>query len=76
MGDTVPKRLRKIVRAAVDQGWEQDFTTRGHVRLTKPGGRDAGGQLLPPVTFAKTPSDGRGDKNAVAALRRMGVTGI
>lgn len=74
--NSVPKRLRKIVKTAVDQGWEQDFTTSGHVRLRKVGGRDADGNLLPAITFAKTPSDNRGDKNAIGALRRQGLKGV
>lgn len=34
---------------------------------------DPPGPLVAPVTFAKTSSDHRGDRNAAAALRRAGV---
>jgi hypothetical protein len=32
------------------------------------------GPLVPPVVFALTPSDHRGDRNARAALKRAGVS--
>lgn len=72
---TVPKRLRKIVKAAEAKGWTYDTTTAGHPRLSPPRGMvdERTGNLMAPVTFAKTSSDHRGDKNAVAALRRAGV---
>lgn len=70
----IPKHLRKIVRAARDAGWEYDTTRAGHPRLTPPRGHtDRNGELAAPVTFAKTGSDHRGDKNSIAALRRAGL---
>lgn len=75
MATSVPKRLKKIVKAAEDKGWRYDTTSAGHPRLTPPRGMVDGrtGDLMAPVTFAKTSSDHRGDKNGVAALRRAGV---
>lgn len=73
---SVPKRLAKIVALAEKSGWSYDETKDGHPRLTPPKGlpdpyRD--GRPAAPITFAKTPSDSRGDKNTVAYLRRLGV---
>lgn len=72
----VPKRLKQIVAIAEANGWAYDETQAGHPRLTPPAdvvdpyypGRPAA-----PITFSKTPSDHRGDKNAQAYLRRCGV---
>ena len=71
----VPKRLKKIVQAAEAAGWTYDETSNGHPRLKPPAGQidPRTGALQAPVTFAKTPSDNRGDKNGKAALRRAGV---
>ena len=72
----VPKRLRSIVAAAEEKGWRYDETSNGHPRLTPPRGlTDAyrNGRPAAPVTFGKTPSDHRGDANAVSVLRRLGV---
>lgn len=74
MARQFPKRLRKIVKAAEKAGWTPDFTSKGHPRLTPPAGlRDRNGDLVRPVTFALTPSDHRGDRNTIAALRRAGL---
>lgn len=74
MAQQVPKRLRKIVKSAVEQGWTQDFTKNGYTRLLPPRGAcTATGDLVAPVIFAKTPSDHRGDRNAIGALRRAGL---
>lgn len=72
---TPPKRLKKVVKAAESQGWTYDTTSAGHPRLTPPRGMmdPRTGDLMAPVTFAKTSSDHRGDKNGIAALRRAGV---
>lgn len=72
----IPKRLAKIVKLAEQAGWSYDETADGHPRLTPPKGltdpyRD--GRPAAPITFAKTPSDNRGDKNTIAYLRRLGV---
>ena len=71
----VPKRLKKVVKAAEAAGWMYDTTANGHPRLKPPAGQkdERTGELQAPVTFAKTPSDNRGDKNGIAALRRAGV---
>lgn len=34
---------------------------------------DGTGPMVAPITFALTPSDHRGDRNSLAALRRAGV---
>ena len=74
MAKQIPSRLRKIVKAAQKAGWSVDATSKGHPRLSPPRGlRNAQGDLVAPVTFALTPSDVRGDRNACAALRRAGV---
>lgn len=73
---SVPKRLAEIVRLATDSGWTYDVTRDGHPRLTPPAGTTdpyRQGRPAAPITFASTPSDVRGDKNAVAYLRRVGV---
>lgn len=58
------KDLRKILKAAEKQGFEIRTTTDGHPMVYRNG------------TFvtqsAMTPSDRRGQKNLIAALRRFG----
>lgn len=71
-----PKRLLAWVESAEAVGWKYDETADGHPRLTPPRGlidpyRDH--RAAAPVVFGKTPSDGRGDKNMIAVLRRLGV---
>lgn len=76
MGPRPPKRLKKWVEQAESQGWVYDETEEGHPRLNPPAGWPdpyRGGRPAMPVTFGKTPSDVRGDKNGVAVLRRLGV---
>ena len=76
MGVTPPKRLKQWVRLAENEGWTYDETEDGHPRLTPPKDlTDVRRNGLPaaPVTFSKTSSDIRGDRNTVAALRRLGV---
>lgn len=71
-----PKRLRKFIGCAEAQGWTYDETSDGHPRLTPPPGMrnpQDPARLMFPVTFSKTPSDHRGDKNSAAALKRCGV---
>jgi hypothetical protein len=73
---TPPKRLRSLVGFAEAKGWTYDETSDGHPRLTPPTGLldpYRGGRPAAPVTFGKTPSDHRGDANAIAVLRRLGV---
>lgn len=72
----IPKRLRECVAAAEQSGWKYRETTDGHPQLVPPPGTPdpiKAERLAPPVTFSKTPSDQRSDKNAVAQLRRLGV---
>lgn len=78
MSASVPRRLKKVVVAAINQGWTYDTTSAGHPRLTPPRGMmdERTGRLMAPITFAKSGSDHRGDKNGVAALRRAGVKRI
>lgn len=71
-----PKRLKQMVALAEAQGWTYDETQAGHPRLTPPA--DVvdpynEGRRAAPITFSKTPSDHRSDKNAAAYLRRCGV---
>lgn len=72
---TPPRRLSKVVKAAEKAGWTYDTTRAGHPRLSPPPGlRDERvGGLAAPITFAKTASDWRSDKNSIAALRRHGI---
>lgn len=70
----IPKRVRLLTASAVAYGWKLDFTSSGHWRLKPPDGwRAPEGVEVHQVTFSATPSDIRGDKNALATLRRMGV---
>lgn len=75
---TPPKHLRKVVKAALNQGWSYDTTTSGHPRLKPPSGTvdPRTGDLMAPVIFSKTSSDHRGDRNGIAALRRAGVKNV
>lgn len=70
----IPDRLKDVVRAAEAAGWTYDRTRKHHPRLTPPRGLlDATGKSQPPIMFASSPSDIRGDKNGIASLRRAGV---
>lgn len=57
---TPPAGLRHVLDA-------QGCLERGVTAL------DGNGPMVAPITFALTPSDHRGDKNSLAALRRAGV---
>jgi hypothetical protein len=61
----VPKDYRRLVKAAIEQGWMPKVDGRGHTRLSKPGHR--------PLYVAFSPSDKRGLKNTVAQMRREGI---
>lgn len=72
----VPKRLKAIVAAAEEKGWTYDTTSDNHPRLSPPAGlvdEYRNGRPAAPVTFGLTPSDHRGDQNAISLLRRLGV---
>lgn len=72
---SVPKRLKYLQEPTETLGWTWDETRDGHPRVSPPKGWHQPGtdRLAAPVTFGKTPSDSRGDKNAEALLRRFGV---
>lgn len=55
--------LKRVVRYAVNHGWDVERTNGGHVRFLKPG--------CPPVFTGFSPSDARAEKNVVARLRRV-----
>lgn len=57
------RALKRVVRYAVDHGWDVERTSGGHVRFLKPG--------CPPVFTGFSPSDARAEKNVVARLRRV-----
>jgi len=59
--------LRKIVKAARDQGWREDRTTRGHLRLTPPD------MSQKPCTFSGTPGDVRAIRNFLTCLKHSGL---
>lgn len=70
----VPKRLKRLVKAAEAAGWTYDTTRSGHPRLTPPAGcTDRNGEPCRPVTFSLTPSDMNADKPPTSYLRRCGI---
>lgn len=58
---------KQLVRLLKSEGWTVRCN-KGHYRAYAPD------PSIPPVTFASTPSDFRSMKNAVARIRRHGVT--
>lgn len=71
----IPKRLKAVFAYAVENGWEVTETRDGHPALKPPPGvTDHSGRTVALVPFAKTPSDHRADKNAIAQLRRLGLS--
>lgn len=58
------KDMRRIIQALEDQGFDVRRTKSGHYRVT------LDGRYV--TTFAGTPSDWRGLKNALAAAKRAG----
>ena len=69
----VPRRLRKIVKAAEAAGWTYEVSSKNHPRLVPPAGTTLNGERCGPIQFSSTPSDARSDKNAIARLRRAGL---
>ena len=70
----IPKRLKTVFALAQDHGWTVTQTKDAHPALVPPKGTvDHQGRPVALVAFAKTPSDHRADKNAIAALRRLGL---
>lgn len=57
------RAMKRIVRFAVDHGWNVERTRSGHVRFVKAG--------CPPVFTGFTLSDSRAEKNCLARLRRV-----
>jgi hypothetical protein len=69
MARRIDRDVRPLVKAAQQQGWTLDFTSRGHLKIIPPDGGV-------PVYGAGTTSDRRSIKNLAAMLRRAGVQGI
>lgn len=71
----IPKRLKHLWTLAEAKGWTYSETKDGHPSFVPPRGliRPGSDHLVAPIVFALTPSDVRGDRNAIAALRRAGV---
>jgi hypothetical protein len=70
----IPKRLKGVFSYAVENGWTASETKKGYPCLVPPPGTtDHRGRPVTLVTFAKTPSDHRGDLNAISTLRRLGL---
>jgi hypothetical protein len=59
--------FKSIRRAALDQGWDQDATTKGHPRFIPPD------KTKPVCVFSGTPSDQRAIKNFLATMKRSGL---
>jgi hypothetical protein len=59
--------LRKIIEAAEDQGWRQERTKKGHLRLVP------SDKSKDPSLFSGTPGDVRAIRNFLAHLRRNGL---
>ena len=57
---------RKIVKAALAQGWELGFTAKGHLRWVPP---DPNAAI---VHAPGTPGDRRAEQNFLAQLKRSG----
>lgn len=59
--------IKKIIEAAILQGWHVQTTKKGHLRFVPPDPDQ------PIVIGSGTPSDPRSDRNLVARLRRSGL---
>jgi hypothetical protein len=57
--------LRKVLKAAREQGWRIESGRKGQLKLYAPDGVNI-------VTLHQTPSDRRALKNAIAIMRRYG----
>jgi hypothetical protein len=62
----LPKELRKIAKAAEDQGWRIEETKKGH-RFVPPD------KTQPAVQAHGTPSDVRAQRNLLSQLKRSGL---
>jgi hypothetical protein len=67
-GPKLPKELRPAARRARRRGWTLAYTGTGHVRWVSPLGEQV-------VTASTTGGHGPGVRNAIAALKRAGLTG-
>jgi hypothetical protein len=56
------RRLKPLVSLAIESGYQVSITNGGHLKMCPP----ISG--FPPLFFAKTPSDFRAPKNAIAFL--------
>jgi hypothetical protein len=63
----IPSGLEKAAGAAALAGWDISLTSGGHLAWRPPGG---GGHVI----TSATPSDHRSALNAIALLRRAGLT--
>lgn len=59
--------LRDIAKAARDQGWREDKTSKGHPRFTPPN------LTKKPCTFSGTPGDQRAIRNFVTCMKHSGL---
>jgi hypothetical protein len=59
--------LRLIVKAAKEQGWREERTTKGHLRLVPPD------PTKRPCVASGTPGDARAIRNFLAQCRRSGL---
>lgn len=64
---TIGDEYKKLIRKAVEQGWREDRTSKGHPILYSPD------KSVPPVVTSGTPSDYRAFRNFRANLKRKGV---
>lgn len=63
----VNKDMRRLVRDAEQQGWTVSETRNGHFKFQAPDGEFT-------YIAASTPSEYRGNRNMLAALKRHGLS--
>jgi len=64
---TLPKEIRKIAKAAKEQGWREDETASGHPRFWP------SDHNKKPCTFSGTPGDQRALRNFLKDMVRSGL---
>lgn len=70
MAIRVPRELRPLTKAAIEQGWTLSARQNGHLRLDPPADRPD----LHPLTLPASPTrDSRAFLNARAVCRRGGI---
>lgn len=68
-GREIPKEYREIVEYLIDQhGWRYSASGKGYPKLYP------SDPAMPMMTIPKTPSDRRGLRNFISAVRRAGGT--